>query len=265
METQYIHGVSPEEQGRLSLLNRLTNQAFLEFLEVHPYDQVLEMGSGLGIMAQTLAATYPTISVTGIEYSGEQLAQCPPATDRLSFVQGDAHRLPFEDNTFEVVYGRYILEHVRDPLLVLAEAYRVLKAGGRLFVQENTISLFRQYPECPTFDQVWNKFIRLQTQLGGDAEIGKKLFSYCHKTGFEQVVPSFAQEIHYAGKDTWIPWIDNLMGNIRGAMDQLTALGYCEVQEIEQALAELHRLKQQPDGSSYFYWNRVQAVKPPAG
>ena len=51
----YIHGTTPSEQDRLATLNRLTNQAFVEFLEVRPQARVLEVGSGLGHLAGEVA------------------------------------------------------------------------------------------------------------------------------------------------------------------------------------------------------------------
>ena len=52
----YIHGTEPSEQERLGVLNRLTNDAFIRFLAVPPGARVLEVGSGLGILAVQVAA-----------------------------------------------------------------------------------------------------------------------------------------------------------------------------------------------------------------
>lgn len=49
-------------------------------------------------------------------------------------VQADASLLPFGDGLFDVVICAELLEHVPQPLEVLAEAHRVLKAGGELVI-----------------------------------------------------------------------------------------------------------------------------------
>jgi len=53
-ESTYIHGTHPEEQARLSLLNELTNASFIDFLKIEPGDSVLEVGSGLGTLADSI-------------------------------------------------------------------------------------------------------------------------------------------------------------------------------------------------------------------
>ena len=48
----------------------------------------------------------------------------------IATVKGDAHDLPFDENTFDVVYSEQALEHLFNPLKAIEEINRVLKAGG---------------------------------------------------------------------------------------------------------------------------------------
>lgn len=257
----YIHGTAPEEQARLALLNQLTNPAFHEFLNIQPTDRVLEIGSGLGIFAAELAGKYPNAQITGIEISADQLAQAPTHFSNLNFVLGNAKQLPFEDNSFDVVYGRYILEHIQQPEFALQEARRVLRSTGRIFFQENAIEFVYFYPECPTFKVVWHKFLALQSQLGGDGMIGIKLHYLLHHAGFEQIELSIAPEIHSPENEKLIPWTENIIGNIKSGAAALIENHLASSSEITQAIDELEQLKSQNDASAYFYWNRATARK----
>lgn len=50
-------------------------------------------------------------------------------------VVGDAHNLPFKDESFGGIILQMVLEHVADPKQVLQEAHRVLRPGGRLYCE----------------------------------------------------------------------------------------------------------------------------------
>ena len=68
---------------------------------------------------------------------------------------------------------------------MLKEAKRVLKPGGKLFIQENAILLLKLYPECIVFDQVWNAFALYQSHIGGDSMIGLKLYDLAETGRFQ--------------------------------------------------------------------------------
>jgi SAM-dependent methyltransferase len=257
----YIHGTAGAEQARLSGLNQLTNRAFVTFLELHPTSRVVEVGSGLGILARDVGALVPDGLVVGVEYSAAQLAAAERALPNVRFLQGDAHRLPLHDDRFDVAYCRYVLEHVADPLQVLREMRRVLKPGGKAFVQENDIRVVRFDPDCPTFDAVWNQFAILQQQLGGDAFVGKKLFGLFKRAGFREIALSLQPEIHHGGQPTFRPRMENTIGNIRGGAAELEARHLASRDEINRAITELRALAERDDATALFYWNRAAGVK----
>lgn len=55
---------------------------------------------------------------------------------QLEFVKGDAHRLPFEDNSFDVVTCQTVLIHLKNPEKALAEMKRVVKPNGIVICAE---------------------------------------------------------------------------------------------------------------------------------
>ena len=254
----YIHGTEPSEQERLAGLNRMTNAAFIQFLDVAPRSHVLEVGSGLGILANDVAASAADVHVAGVELSAEQLAAARPAA-RVTFTEGDAHSLHFPDASFDLVYARYLLEHVADPDRVLREMRRVTKPGGRVAVCENDVSMLRFDPPCPAFERAWDAFIRFQSALGGDGLIGRRLFRLFRHAGFVDVELSVQPEIHWYGSPGYVACLQNIIGNLESARRGMIDAGVISERDLDAGVADLERLKSRDDGSSVFVWNRAIA------
>ena len=53
----------------------------------------------------------------------------------LADVKMDVHEIPFDDNTFDVVFCNHVMEHVDDDIKAMSEIYRVLKPGGWAIIQ----------------------------------------------------------------------------------------------------------------------------------
>jgi SAM-dependent methyltransferase len=101
---------------------------------------VLDVGSGLGGPARTLAAEFGC-RVTGRDLTEEfcraavRLTAHVGLQDRITFQHGSALDLPFEAATFDVVWTQGVLMNIADKPRLFAEAYRVLRPGGRLAFQ----------------------------------------------------------------------------------------------------------------------------------
>jgi ubiquinone/menaquinone biosynthesis C-methylase UbiE len=102
--------------------------------------RALEVGCGGGQLAVDLATRRPDVSYTGLDLSNEQIgrarARGAALAPRLSFVQGSALDLPFEDGRFDVVISVASIKHWPDPARGLSECARVLAPGGLLAVVE---------------------------------------------------------------------------------------------------------------------------------
>jgi SAM-dependent methyltransferase len=91
-----------------------------------PPPSVLDLGCGPGGSRELFRARHPGVRWTGLDVPDSPSP--PPADPDIRLYDGG--RIPFEDGTFDVVFCKQVLEHVRDPRLVLAEVARVLAPGG---------------------------------------------------------------------------------------------------------------------------------------
>jgi SAM-dependent methyltransferase len=87
---------------------------------------VLDVGSGRGRLREVLPGGWPWI---GIDSSSAQVS----AERGRTVVLGDAARLPFPTGTFGAVAALYMLYHLDDPTVAIAEARRVLAPDGTFF------------------------------------------------------------------------------------------------------------------------------------
>jgi ubiquinone/menaquinone biosynthesis C-methylase UbiE len=91
--------------------------------------RVLDVACGTAY-GSTILAQSGAAHVVGVDISIEAIASNGKRPERLALANGDASRLPFDDDSFEVVVSFETIEHLVNPELLLIEISRVLKRGG---------------------------------------------------------------------------------------------------------------------------------------
>ncbi len=136
--------VTPADLSAVDKFHIRGRQATLELaagLRLTPDSRVLDLGSGLGGPARTLAEAYGC-HVTGIDLTPEfctaatALSVWTGLSDRVDFRQGDATDLPFPGRTFDAAMTIHVAMNIAAKDRLYAEAYRVLKPGGRFAVYD---------------------------------------------------------------------------------------------------------------------------------
>ena len=95
--------------------------------------KILEIGCGPGALASALRRWYPNAEITGIDRDSEFIRFAKERENGVSFMEGDAAALPFEDGTFDVTISNTVAEHI-EPSRFYGEQLRVLKPNGVCFV-----------------------------------------------------------------------------------------------------------------------------------
>jgi len=98
-------------------------------------ERALDVGTGAGTLALALA---PLVrEVVGLDIVPALLEHARAhAPANVSFVEGNATSLPFDDGSFDLVCTRRTLHHVAHPEYVISELARVTVPGGRVFVDD---------------------------------------------------------------------------------------------------------------------------------
>lgn len=151
--------------------------------EVEPGTEVLDVESGVGGPARTLAAEFGC-RVTGLDLTeeyvrvAELLTERVGLADRVNFEHGDAMEMPFEDDAFDLAWMQHTSMNVADKPRLFAEVRRVLRPGGRLALYE----ILAGSEESPHFPVPWADDPSVSFLASPE-----ELQSLLARTGFEQV------------------------------------------------------------------------------
>ncbi len=106
-------------------------------IEMQPNLKILDVGAGIGGPSRYLASKYGC-HVVGLDLVAEychvanSLAKRVKLDNLLTYRQGDATQMPFEDSTFDIVWTQHASMNIADKKRLYSEMHRVLKPSGRL-------------------------------------------------------------------------------------------------------------------------------------
>jgi arsenite methyltransferase len=112
---------------------------------LEPGERVLDLGCGAGTDSLVAAQMVgPEGHVTGIDMTPEMLEKARASAaamgvDNVEFVESEAERLPFADESFDVVISNGVIDLIPDKDAVFGELFRVVGPGGRIQVADVTI------------------------------------------------------------------------------------------------------------------------------
>jgi ubiquinone/menaquinone biosynthesis C-methylase UbiE len=112
----------------------------LKALELRTSEQVLDIGSGPGLLAYEMAVSVGQDGrICGVDTSEQMLAMSRTRCADKSwteFKKADAVRLPYPDGSFDAAVSTQVFEYVADIPAALIELYRVMRPGGRVLIMD---------------------------------------------------------------------------------------------------------------------------------
>ena len=257
----YLHGTSPAEQERLSLLNRLMNEAALRELSLAGGERIVDFGCGLAQLSLAMARAAGR-KLVGIEQSPEQLRRAERDA-LLDLRQGDVLAPPLrDDEEFDLAHARFILEHVQDPLGVVKQMVRFTRPGGRIVLQDDDHEVLRCWPEPPGFMPLWRAYERTYDRLGCDPYVGRRLVSLLHDAGAKPVRSTMVFFGGCAGDPSFRGLVENMSGLLAGARGPIVEGGLLGAVEFDRGLAALGDWATRPDAAFWYgiFW--AEGVRP---
>lgn len=150
----------------------------------------LDVGCGPGTITAELAKRFPRTQVVGLDASPSRLAEAERrfvGLNNASIKQGDAASLPFPEDSFDLVYCRFLLEYLSAPAQPIAEMVRVCKPGGTVLLQDLDGQLVWHYPVDSKLEAHISQVLMALAQQGFDPYMGRKLFHLAQNANLSEV------------------------------------------------------------------------------
>lgn len=156
-------------------VHRVWKDAMMDWLSPRDGQRLLDVAGGTGDIAFRFLKRAPTASAVVLDLTEDMLiegrnrAEAEDRAHQLDWMVGDAMALPFEANSFDVYTISFGIRNVTRINDALAEAYRVLRPGGRLMVLE-----FSQLPN-PAMQWAYDRYSfnlipKMGQVIAGDSE-----------------------------------------------------------------------------------------------
>ena len=256
-------GIDYGEKGAAQVLGKM-QKALGQPLR--PMGRGLEIGAGTGYFSLNLLKQGILSSVTCTDVSQGMLDALAASAERMHLdvetVLCDAERLPFENDSFDVVFGHAVLHHIPDLEQAFREFRRVLKPGGSVaFCGEpsRTGDRLAAYPKRAALAvaPLWRKVLRARPHTGGDGNWGKdeeaSLEPYVDVHAFmpadlEQAARAGGfNNVRIRGEElaaSWFGWANRTLESTAEPSDvpwlwrRYAFHGYLALQKVDRALLE---------------------------
>jgi ubiquinone/menaquinone biosynthesis C-methylase UbiE len=187
---------------------------------------ILDLGCGdgtrLNIVANGKDGTGVDISSIAIKLAGKSFKD-------FKFVEANLENLPLKDQSFDLVYSAYVLEHLNNPERVIKEALRVVKQGGKLvFIAPNFGAPNRASPVFKG-SRVSKLFVGFIADLGAS-------FRKWNMLGWNKVTPKASVDEYTSDADTQVePYLNSLIHYLNAHGMEIEFAASCWEEELKDA------------------------------
>jgi len=231
-------------------LHRMWRTA-LRMLPMPEGSSVLDVGSGLGILAFELAANLG-VHVQGVDIDTRFVKHSIALLDRLDqqdlftdgatvrFSEGDIRKLTFDNECFDLAFVRELLQFLSDPVEALREVYRVVRPGGYACISDTDDQLHITWPEhSPPLARLVGAVSDIQYARGGDRQCGRKLSTYLRHVGFDIASVVVLPEAQHRIVDRLDGERSLVLEQLRSARQRIVQTGTLTAEDFDADLAAL--------------------------
>ncbi|KAK0488972.1 methyltransferase type 11 [Armillaria novae-zelandiae] len=150
---------------------------------------ILDVGCGPGTITADFAALVYQGHVVALDITEDVMEHARMHAEQrginnITFQVGSVLKLPFQDNTFDVVHAHQVIQHISDPINALQEMHRVTKDGGIVAVRSSDVSATAWFPDVEGLNHSQSLYMTEARSLHVEPDAGRQLHSWAKKAGF---------------------------------------------------------------------------------
>jgi ubiquinone/menaquinone biosynthesis C-methylase UbiE len=201
----------------------------------------VDLGCGGGAVTFELARLVaPGGFVTGVDMDEVKLALArKAAVDRgvsnVEFLAGNVNDWG-EPDAYDVVYARFLLQHLSEPVNLLRRMWAAVRPGGRVIVEDPDIDGWCCHPPNEGFDFFVGAYAEVIRRRGGDHASGRKLYRYFLDAGIPVPQLALVQSVSVSGESKELAW-----STLDATSEAILAEGVATSGQLAAALASLRQ------------------------
>lgn len=248
MERYVIRG-GKEGYERLQLLARdrwPDTAALFERAGLSAGMRCIDLGCGGGEVTLEIARLIaPGGRVTGVDMDEIKLNLARRAAAARGLDNVDFRLLNLRDwdepGGYHMVYCRFVLQHLNQPVDLLRRMWSAVRPGGVLVVEDADIDTFCCHPPNEAFDFFLRTYGEVIHRRGGDDAIGRKLFGYFRDAGVSRPQVALVQSVWTEGEGKTLAW-----STLEASTEAIVSEGVASKDQVTEALIDLRRFTEDP-------------------
>lgn len=201
LKNNYVLGTTSEEIERLKIQSSLFEPLAKDSLSkagIRNGMACADVGCGSGEVTRLIGKMVgKTGRALGIDINHDYIKYCDTITKEknISFVCNDITKSKdLFDETFDIVYSRFMFVHLHDKMSALRHMIRLAKKGGIIIVQEldHAPDSWLAYPKRKSVEMLRKLYVKLVKKAGGDPLAGRKIYKMFVQHHLDTTVESYS-------------------------------------------------------------------------
>jgi ubiquinone/menaquinone biosynthesis C-methylase UbiE len=241
---RYVIRGGREGYDRLLLLARASwpaTAALFGRAAIRPGMACIDLGCGGGEVTFELARLVaPGGFVTGVDMDEVKLGLARKAAvergvSNVEFLAGNVNDWD-DPGAYEVVYARFLLQHLSEPVDLLRRMWAAVRSGGVVIVEDADFDGWCCHPPNEGFDFFVRAYAEVIRRRGGDHATGRKLYHYFLDAGIPSPRVGLVQSVLVSGEGKELAW-----STLDATSEAIRAEGVATSDELAAALASLRQ------------------------